>query len=106
MKKIRSLFWATIMLSGPLLFLLNYGCAPAFMYCRGNQFGDNKEMLRQLKEEYPEIKEIIKTERNFFKYSVITVIEENPKGEKVRKEYCLNTNIFLDHEFNECEKMN
>lgn len=86
-------FWAA-------LILCFQGCAAGIFYCKGNQFGDNKKIVAQLKKEHPHVKEIVKIERNFYEYSIITAREEDGKIVP----YCLNTSILLDHEFKVCEK--
>jgi len=81
------------------LFFLNYGCAPAILYCRGNHFGSEEGILKQLRKEHPKIEKIMSIERNFYDYSIVKVRES---GEV--KLYCLNTSILLDHKFSECQK--
>lgn len=98
MAKRKSRFIA--MLFGGIFFLALQGCAAGIVYCRGNQFGSDKEVIELLKKKYPGIKKIISIKRNFYDYSIIVAKDESGKTAS----YCLDTSIMLDHEFKECDK--
>lgn len=62
----------------------------------GNQWYTEAGALKQIQVEHPTATEIIDTQRNLWKYSVITVKE---KG--VSKTYYLDSNIFFNYEIHE-----
>lgn len=67
--------------------------------CRGNFWYSEDEVLRELKADHSGITEVLKTKRNVFAKSVITVKENG-----VNHDYCLDTNVLWNYEFSECSK--
>ncbi|MFW9880764.1 MAG: type II secretion system protein [Candidatus Thorarchaeota archaeon] len=63
----------------------------------GNYWYTEEGVERQLKIDHPNITRVLRTQRNVFSFSVITVEED---GRRV--EYCLDTGIFFNYEFHDC----
>ncbi len=58
----------------------------------GNQWYEEAGVLRKIKLEHPAATEIVDTQRNIFRYSIITVRED-----MANKKYYLDTNILFDY---------
>lgn len=71
----------------------------AVTLCRGNFWFSTNSVLRELKVEHPQVTEVLKTERNVFDKSVITVKENG-----LNHNYCLDTDILWNYKFSECPK--
>jgi len=67
--------------------------------CGGNFWYSNDGVLRELKTDHPKVTEVLKTKRNVFDESVITVKENG-----VNHDYCLDSSIFWNYKFSECQK--
>jgi len=67
--------------------------------CRGNFWYSDDGVLRELKVDHPKVTEVLKTKRNVFAKSVITVKENG-----VNHDYCLDTNVLWNYEFSDCSK--
>jgi prepilin-type N-terminal cleavage/methylation domain-containing protein len=67
--------------------------------CKGNYWYSEDSALRELKADHPKVTEIIKSKRNVFRKSIITVKEYG-----VNHDYCLDTNVLWNYEFSECAK--
>lgn len=65
----------------------------------GNFWYSNDSVLRELRANHPKVTEVLKTKRNVFAKSVITVKEDG-----IDHDYCLDTNILWNYEFSECQK--
>jgi prepilin-type N-terminal cleavage/methylation domain-containing protein len=66
---------------------------------RGNFWYSDDGVLREIKADHPGVIEVLKTKRNVFAKSVITVKENG-----VNHDYCLDTDVFWNYEFSECQK--
>lgn len=85
-----------ITIIGILAIVVCVGCMEAI---NGNFWYSRDGVLKELKANHPGVTEILKTKRNVFTKSVITVREDG-----VNRDYCLSTDIFWDYEFSECQK--
>jgi prepilin-type N-terminal cleavage/methylation domain-containing protein len=65
----------------------------------GNFWYSEDSILRELRADHQNITELLKTKRNIFAKSVI-VVKENG----VNHDYCLDSDVFWDYEFSECQK--
>jgi len=65
----------------------------------GNYWYSNDSVLQELKVDYPETTEVLKTKRNVFAKSVITVRENG-----VNRDFCLDTNVLQNYKFSDCSK--
>jgi hypothetical protein len=64
----------------------------------GNYWYTESGVLRELRIDHPNVTEIVKTTRNVFADSVITVNEDGAVHN-----YCLNSNILFNYEFSVCK---
>ena len=64
----------------------------------GNFYFTKEAALKELKVDYPAVTKVIKVQRNVFKDSVLTVMEDG-----VKKTYCLDGDILQNYDFSECE---
>jgi len=71
------------------------------MGIKGNYWWTQTGVVSQLQEEHPGVEKMIvsKSERNIFRESRITVIQN---GQPIT--YCLDSDIFFDYQFKECKK--
>jgi prepilin-type N-terminal cleavage/methylation domain-containing protein len=71
------------------------------MGIKGNYWWTQTGVVSQLQEEYPDVEKMIvsKSERNIFRESRITVIQN---GQPVT--YCLDSDIFFDYQFTDCKQ--
>ncbi len=67
--------------------------------CKGNFWYTEAGVLKELQIDHPNVIRVLKTEKNIFDESVITVKE----GDAI-KDYCLDTSIIWNYEFVECTK--
>ncbi|MFC1720749.1 prepilin-type N-terminal cleavage/methylation domain-containing protein [Patescibacteria group bacterium] len=68
--------------------------------CQGNFWFSGSSVLRELQLNHPNVVKVLKTERNVFDNSVITV--EDKEG--VRQKHCLDTDILWNYDFPACTK--
>lgn len=66
--------------------------------CQGNFWYAESSVLRELRVDHPNVTEVLKTRRNVFSKSVITVREGDENHD-----YCLDTSILWNYEFSECQ---
>ena len=71
----------------------------AKVICQGNFWYSDDGVLRELKADHPKVTELLKTKRNVFAKSIITVKEGG-----VNHDYCLDTDVLWNYEFSECSK--
>ncbi len=66
---------------------------------KGNFWYTEEGVLKELRVTRPNVTEIVKTQRNVFSKSVITVKEDG-----AIRDFCLDSDIFWNYEFSDCSK--
>ncbi len=67
--------------------------------CKGNFWYTEAGVLKELRIDHPGVIRVLKTKKNIFDESVITVKEGNET-----KDYCLDTSIMWNYKFVKCTK--
>lgn len=70
----------------------------------GNFWYTEEGVIKKIRLQYPEITQIIDTERNIFTYSVITVKEGEAAKKYYVKKYYLDTDILFNYELRKADK--
>jgi hypothetical protein len=65
--------------------------------CKGNFWYSEDSVLKQLKNDHPDITEVLRTERHVVSDSIITVRENG-----IARNYCLDTDVLWNYEFVNC----
>lgn len=81
------------------LFILLFGAVITGIG-KGNFWFSESSVLRELQVNHPEVTRVLKTERNVYSDSVITI--ENKDGS--RSDYCLDSDILWNYSFSACQK--
>jgi prepilin-type N-terminal cleavage/methylation domain-containing protein len=87
-----------LIIVGAILFILVGWLLVWRTILAGNYWFSEGGVLRELRADHPAVTEVIKSQRNIYADSVITVKE----GE-VRRDYCVDTNMLFNYEFSDCK---
>lgn len=82
-----------------LMLVLAVGVIGIGFLGHGNFWYLESDVLKVLRADHPEVSEVLKTHRNVFAKSIVTV-----KEGAIIRDYCLDTDIFWNYEFSTCSR--